>query len=272
MIISELFDNSPLFVPCDEKYLSKVDSLKSTTIIFDLEDSIKDEKKQEALESLLRFFDIYKGSKKMWVRVNNDRMEMEISELKDKNIVGFMLPKTESYEMIDNIVTLSEASKVWVLIETPMGIANLQSIASHHALSAIMFGGEDYANFFSDDSHDEVIKFAKNMIVLYGRAFDLPVFDTISWNYLDLELFKEEVLCSKKLGFYGKVAIHPDQVDIIEEVFKERIEDQIEIIEKFDQNLSGVLMHKGKIYERPHIEKMKSILKSQITKTNEKLG
>jgi len=123
MIISELFDNSPIFVPCDDKYLSKVDSLKSTTIIFDLEDSIKDDKKQNALESLLRFLDTYKGSKKIWVRINNDRMDIEISELKDKNIVGFMLPKTESYEMIDNIVTLSEASKIWVLIETPMGIA-----------------------------------------------------------------------------------------------------------------------------------------------------
>ena len=90
MIISELFDNSPIFVPCDDKYLSKVDSLKSTTIIFDLEDSIKDDKKQNALESLLRFLDTYKGSKKIWVRINNDRMDIEISELKDKNIVGFI--------------------------------------------------------------------------------------------------------------------------------------------------------------------------------------
>lgn len=264
MIISELFDNSPLFVPCDDKYLSRVDSLKSATIIFDLEDSIKDEKKQEALESLLRFFDIYKGSKKMWVRVNNDRIDIEISELKDKNIVGFMLPKTESYEMINNIVTLSEASKVWVLIETPMGIANLPSIASHPALSAIMFGGEDYSNFFSDDSHDEVIRFAKNMIVLYGRAFNLPVFDTISWNYRDLKLFKKEVLSSKKFGFYGKVAIHPAQVDVIEEIFEERIEDRIEIIELFNNSSSGILMHKGRIYERPHIEKMKSIVKKHF--------
>lgn len=269
MIIFELFDNSPLFVPCDDKYLSKVDSLKSTTIIFDLEDSIKDDKKQNALESLLRFLDTYKGSKKIWVRINNDRMDIEISELKDKNIVGFMLPKTESYEMIDNIVTLSEASKIWVLIETPMGIANLPSIASHPALSAIMFGGEDYANFFSDDSYDAVTQFAKNMIVLYGRAFNLPVFDTISWNYRDLKLFKEEVLSSKRFGFYGKVAIHPDQVDVIEEVFEERIEDQIEIIEKFDQNPSGILIYKGKIYERPHIEKMKSIVKKHFRNKSE---
>jgi len=149
------------------------------------------------------------------------------------------------------------------------GIANLPSIASHPALSAIMFGGEDYANFFSDDSHDEVIKFAKNMIVLYGRAFDLPVFDTISWSYSDLKLFKEEVLSSKKLGFYGKVAIHPDQVDVIEEVFEERIEDQIEIIELFNNSFSGILMHKGRIYERPHIEKMKSIVKKHFRNKSE---
>ena len=269
MIISELFDNSPLFVPCDEKYLSKVDPLKSTTIIFDLEDSIKDDKKQNALESLLRFLDTYKGSKKIWVRINNDRMDIEITELKDKNIVGFMIPKTESYEMIDNIVALSEASKVWALIETPMGIANLFSIASHPALSALMFGAEDYSNFFADDSHDAVTEFAKNMIVLYGRAFNLPVFDTISWNYRDLKLFKEEVLSSKRFGFYGKVAIHPDQVDVIEEVFEERIEDQIEIIEKFDQNPSGILIYKGKIYERPHIENMKSIVKKHFRNKSE---
>jgi len=271
MILSELLDRNPLFVPCDEKYLSKVDSLKSKTIIFDLEDSIKDDKKQKALESLLRFLNTYSGNKKIWIRVNNDRMDIEISALKDKNIVGFMLPKTESFEMIDNIVAVSNASKVWALIETPMGIANLLSIASHPLLSAIMFGGEDYSNFFSDDSHDEVIRFAKNMIVLYGRAFNLPVFDTISWNYRDFKLFKEEVLFSKKFGFYGKVAIHPDQVDIIKEVFKEKIEDQIEIIDQFDRSSSGVMIYKGKIYERPHIEKMKIILKSQITKTNDKL-
>ena len=48
-----------------------------------------------------------------------------------------------------------------------------------------------------------------------------------------------------------------------------RIEDQIEIIEKFDQNPSGILIYKGKIYERPHIENMKSIVKKHFRNKSE---
>mgnify|MGYP003316867240 FL=1 len=123
---------SYLYIPAiKEKYYEKVDSNNADAIIFDLEDSVKYENKEEARELLQKFFNKDTlTSKEIFVRINSEpKHNEEDTKLINKNykkIKGVFLPKVKGSEEIDIVDKAMGEGGVQIvqLIETPEAVLN----------------------------------------------------------------------------------------------------------------------------------------------------
>ena len=254
--------NSILFVPATEKLLPKIEECSANMVIIDLEDAIPDNEKTSALCILKTFLEEYSYSKDIYVRINCNRLREEIQVLNCYDIKGYMLPKTESVSDIEKISCIANKKNIVALVETAMGIINIGEIAKSDKISMIAFGAEDYTTQCKIKNDSLFLAYPKSKIVAYSKAFNKPVFDTISLNITDKELYRKEVYDSYNYGFDGKLAIHPMQIDIINEIYHNiDIEYYKHIIYEYEKNGQGVLNINGKVFERPHIEQIKRKLK-----------
>ncbi len=163
------------------------------------------------------------------------------------NLKGFIIPKVntpEEYKYISNCILYKERElnltlgsiKLIIWIESALGIVNMKEIftaasESHSTkrLIASAFGAEDFCNdmaitkqenFISDsDSNNNQLLFARSQFAINANAFGILPFDTPNVNFRQPESLISEIKYVKSLGFKGKFAIHPSQVDIINSLF-----------------------------------------------------
>lgn len=246
--------HSFLFVPANEKMLSKISTCSADAIIIDLEDAVLETHKDEALFLVKKYFDKNKINIPVFVRINPDRAENEISLLKDIKISGYMIPKTETLENIKSVYDLDSDKKIIALIETPMGIVNISEIAKCDLIYGIAFGAEDYTEICDINNVHENLIYQKSMIVNYAKAYKKISIDTISLNIHDKDSFYVEAQKSKDFGFDAKLAIHPMQVEAINELYSNRDYEYLKyIVNTYISSGQSVLEIDGKIYEKPHI-------------------
>lgn len=252
---------SALFIPCEERKLSKLSELDADIIIFDLEDSIKDEDKENALNRLLELLQKQNDKGKFAVRVNCRNDFFELDKLYEAGIRSFMLPKSENVEYINKIGLRFKDIKLILLIETAKGIVNLKDMCQIGSVSSVAFGAEDFCLQTTMLNRDDILVPIKEQILIIAKAYEKEVFDTITLEIYDEEIIKQKIISSKELGFDGKLYIHPKQIEVYKAV---RLDDNKEelkkIIDMFENNSEGVLVYKGKVYEKPHIEAMRRML------------
>lgn len=257
-----MISRSLLFVPAKEKMLRKIGQLNADIYIVDLEESIEEGNKEAALELLRNKLPEVDSNLNIIVRVNRDNYKKEMETLNKFN-VGFMLPKYESITDYDGITQYSMKHKIYALIETPKGIVNIREIASNPDIKAIAFGAEDFTAYIGMKNDIEYLRYAKSCLVTFCRAYNKEVYDTPSFQLYDNEQFKREVDESRKLGFDGKMAIHPKHILYINETYADAdIEEMKDIISEFERQGKAVLVYNGKIYESMHINNMKKILRT----------
>lgn len=245
-----------LFVPAIDNMIAKAFDYAADSVIFDIEDSIKQEEKDAALSRLIDHLTVLDVSERpnVYVRLNADRLSSEIEKIKlaSSNIDGIVIPKAEEAVSINR---LDYNGEVLALIETPIGMINLPEIAAESSVSTILFGAEDYTSITGMLNESSLLIPLKLDIVKYARANGKRCVDTICKDYKDKDAIRESAIQSKQLGFDGKLLIHPVQVAIANEVFDvEDIERKKRILEAFDRCPDGVLKFEGEIYELPHIE------------------
>lgn len=256
-----------LFVPCSKRFLSKPDGIRyADNVIFDLEDSLKPSEKEEGLDLLCSLFEKGRPSKDQgfFVRLNRDRLETELGALKDTDADGFLIPKFENTDDLDRYADLIGKKKIVPLVETCKGIIGLERFAEDERICAIALGGEDYCANLGIETNDSALILARSRIVLYAKAAGKAAVDTISTQYRDEALFEEELQKSAALGFDGKLMIHPAQTKVSHEFQKTLPKDEMEsIIKEFESRKEGAVMINGRLFERPHIERMKKILRGE---------
>lgn len=246
-----------LFVPGIKEKLSHIGQLKNEpdAYIIDLEDSIKACDKERALSNTIEYLKSKEDDRTVYIRVNKERWEKELEKLSSYKFAGIMFPKAETYTELRLLKDYQRCLEVIALIETPLGIVNMKDICADGCASALAFGGEDYLSTIGVPySHDAVL-YAKSKLVTYASAYNMAVYDTIYANVRDLNGMEEETLWSKNLGFTGKLAIHPQQIPIIHNIFKgDNIQWYKYLVSQFEQTPNGVLEIDGRVYERPHID------------------
>ena len=247
-------NHSYLFVPANEKMLSKIPYSNADAFIIDLEDSVLEAQKDSALKSVCAFMDSYKCKKPIYVRINQNRVKTEIQELCETNINGYMIPKVEHEK---DIIQVSDLDKkpVIALIETPLGIVNVYRIVKNETVFALAFGAEDYSEICEIKNEHENLIYQKGRLVNYSRTYNKIAIDTISLNIRDTQKYRTEAQKTKDIGFNAKLAIHPMQVDVINSVYNDfDIKELERIVFLYRSSNKSVVEIDGKLYEKPHIE------------------
>ncbi|KAF8798832.1 P-loop containing nucleoside triphosphate hydrolase protein [Phlegmacium glaucopus] len=169
-------------------------------------------------------------------------------QISQSSVQTLILPKIHSPQDLDYVSDAISSSRgdfsqrpilqIVPSIESARGIWNLGSIAgwkSNHnpqvggELSAILFAAEDYCadtSIIRTSSRRELL-FTRSQIAIAAKAFGLDSIDMVCVQYQDLETLQDECIDGRQLGFTGKQAIHPAQVEVINSTF---VPSQAEIV------------------------------------------
>ena len=233
-----------LFAPgSSESIIKKALNSSADAVIIDLEDATALNEKDRAREIALKI-SLIDRDKPLYIRINGANspfFEKDLELLESAKLDGVVLPKCEDS---DDIIKLTQAIKenidVIPLIESAKGIINLVNMGrASKKISRFAFGAIDYTldiNAQYTKSGFELL-YPRSYLVLTSRILNLlPPVDTV-FPYLNDETgLINETKHIKELGMFGKLAIHPKQVDIINDIFtptKSEIDEANSIVKAF---------------------------------------
>jgi citrate lyase subunit beta / citryl-CoA lyase len=274
-----------LYVPADrDRMLQKCLALEPDSFIFDLEDAVAAEDKQEARTRLASFLSENQIAADIgtWIRINNVNSTPDVEDLRvavRANLSGVIVPMATpstlktSEEMIaaaEGESGVSQGSiKIIALVETPLGIETLdQIIKSSSRVVAVQFGAEDFtlAMGVARSSDGVEILYARQRIAVACHAYGVDAIDTPYTDYRDPEGLTRDTELVKSLGFAGKTLIHPDQISPVRMVFspsEKEVDWATRVIEMYQKNGGeGSFALDGAMVDRPVIMRAKSILET----------
>ncbi len=274
-----------LFMPGDDRRkIEKGAMLGVDSVIMDLEDGVALNNKVAARSTAataLREVDFGRAEK--LVRLNSAASELETDDLHatlPAHPDGYVLPKVEAAWQVQEVsaqIEHAEHEHGWPLggirllaiIETARGIVNLREIAgSDPRLDALIFGAEDLAGDIGatrTPEGDEVF-YARSAVVIHAKAFGLQAIDTPCVDLNDLDGLKAQTRTALQMGYTGKLAIHPRQVDVIQHVFTpspeeiRRAKRLIDAHEAHQNAGTGVFELDGKMVDMPMVRAAKTLL------------
>jgi citrate lyase subunit beta/citryl-CoA lyase len=274
-----------MFVPgADEKKLLKAGSLFADVLIYDLEDAVSPDEKAMARAKVKEALALHEG-KLNFIRINSYHSPYfyeDLTNMVDAGVSGIVLPKVETSEQIvflDRIISELEVKrnldkgqiKIVPLIESALGVHYAYEIASASPrILRMAFGSVDFALDIQADltkSGMELL-YARSQIVIASRAagIEAPI-DTVYVDIKDSDGLLKETKWIKQLGFQGKLIIHPDQIELVNQVFAPTEEEIIEaerLVKAFEHSLvngSGVLQLDGRMVDLPIVERARRILR-----------
>lgn len=256
-------DKTWLFVPAKEKFLKNLEKIEADYIILDLEDSLPVEQKEEGLALTCKVLQQNKGEKSIYVRVNSgSRMEMDLKTLHSFDFAGFMIPKFESACVLKHFENYINGKEIIALIETVKGVIEIPQIAASPMVHKLAFGAEDFCRELGFEAGEEAAYFPRNQLVLYSSYYKKYVLDGVCLDVHNMDIFKRSYEKTKRMGFHGKLLIHPNQVKAVREYHDSvDIERLRYIVRTFKNSGEGVLFIDGEFYEKPLIDKMEKYLR-----------
>ena len=284
---------SLLFIPADsEKKLAKGLASGADSLILDLEDSIAPESKQKARDLALAFLAsaLRKHLRpRLYVRVNglnSGLTEADLNAVMQAPPDGILLPKTvngASLQHLGALLAVREAEQdladgstkiIAIVTETPAAIFNMGTYAgASHRLEGLTWGAEDLAaalgaetNRDTDGSYTFPFLLARSLTLFAAAAAGVLAIDAVHGNFRDLARLRLECEEAKRDGFTGKMAIHPAQIEIINEIFspsEESIAKARAIVAAFAaEPHAGVISFEGEMLDVPHLTKARRLLAS----------
>jgi citrate lyase subunit beta / citryl-CoA lyase len=261
-----------LYMPCSNaRALDKAQSLEADVLLFDLEDAVSPDQKAAARVQIVKALaECNYGYREKIVRSNHVETAWGYDDLKAlSNSVfdGILLPKVESAEQVNQaLAIIGRELPVWVMIETPQGVLNVEQIAAHKNVAVLVLGTNDLAKEMrvqQSVSREEFL-YAFGRCVMAARAFGCDVLDGV-YNQLDNEQgFIDVCEQGKCLGFDGKTVIHPRQLAPANACFMPSEKDIVEaqqIMQAWQTaGNKGVLVVNGRLVEELHVQAAQRLL------------
>ena len=265
-----------LFVPADsEKKIAKAVESDADAIIFDLEDSVVPARKADARE-ILKALPKRTGGPEWWVRINplaSDYIKADLAVFASPDFTGVVLPKTESGSDVAELAHRTGNLPVHAIVtETPASLFGLLSYRGcSPALAAMSWGAEDLsAALGASSKHDEngelafAYRLARSLCLAGAVAAGVQPIDGVFADFRDGKGLRSEAEAARREGFTGKLAIHPDQVPIINAAFTPSAEEVAHaqaVVDAFDSDPdAGTLSVNGRMVDRPHLEQALRVL------------
>ena len=272
---------SLLFVPADKKrMLAKINYLDADAFILDLEDSVSSDNKEAARKNISSILPSLKESRKtIFIRTNEAGSAEVIEDLKmtfSPLLDGYIIPKFEQLAKLkETIKRLKEIEDKYgnkkdtsliLMIESSAGVLALRELAFKkdkelsRRLSGIALGGEDYKETLtlSREVSKEMLDPVRQEIIFFTRSQNILAIDTVFPDFHDDKGLRYELGKAISMGFTSKLAIHPNQIGIINEMFypeKKDIERMNTILSHEDMIKSrGAISINGVMYDAPHLK------------------
>ena len=208
-----------LFAPGhNEKLLTRVFQVGADMVVIDLEDAVPIPMKDRARVLVAQTA----ATEACWVRVNKpltDPCARDLDALAGL-VQGFRLPKVESADDVAWVAERAPSVPLDCTIESARGVLAANEIAASPACSLLSFGSIDLALDLGITGGEIETLVARSLIVLAARAAGKPpLSDGVHVHIGDNNGLRREAHCARRLGFFGKSAIHPTQVPVINDVF-----------------------------------------------------
>lgn len=287
---ADLFSaRSWLFAPGDsEKKMEKAASGNADIAIFDLEDAVTEAEKPAARTMVREFLQRQDGGlERLWVRVNpldGPHTLDDLVAVMPGKPGGIMLPKVygrPDVELLDHYLSALEVAngiargttKVIVLVtETAAAMFTTGDYKDAPRVVALTWGAEDLADSIGasnnrnpDGSYGYTYELARSLCLLGAAAAGVSPVETIQGDFRDLDGLKARAEKVRRDGYRGMLAIHPAQVDVINEAFspnEAEIAEAQEIVDLFAANPGvGAIGHKGGMVDRPYLARAQALLK-----------
>jgi citrate lyase beta subunit len=273
-----------LYMPGDELHkIEKALTLGVDCVCMDMEDGVALNRKAEARRTIaaaLRELSFGRSEKLARINAVDSGLETEdIEAVLPYRPDGVVVPKVERLEQIQWTSEKIEAAELaygWPIhsirmlvgVETPRAILNLNEIASHPRLDALIFGGEDYATSVGATRTPAALEllYARSAVVAACAAYELQAIDMVTVGFKDLEAVRREASFGAQLGYTGKQVIHPNQVAPVQEAFtpdEAAIESARRLVEAFESHQSrgsGAFALDGRMIDKPLVMAAERVL------------
>ncbi|WP_081683007.1 CoA ester lyase [Marmoricola sp. URHB0036] len=231
-------------------------------VILDLEDAVSPADKGGAREQVATWLDA-NGSG--WVRINGSGTDWHDEDLATlggrTGLRGVVVPKSEDPAALSAVRDrLPDEVGLVALVESALGVDRSRELATCDAVSRLAFGSIDYALDIGAEETDEALLLARSSLVMASRLGELPApLDGVTVSTSDSDTTREAAVRARRLGFGGKLCIHPHQVAPVAEGFRPTAE-QLDWATRVVEAGVGVGVLDGQMVDRPVVARARSIL------------
>lgn len=277
-----------LFAPGDsERKMEKAMGGAADIVLLDLEDAVVEAEKPKARSMVAAFLAANAQHRsRLWVRINPIQGPHALADLAvviPGGPGGIMLPKPRGRadaELLNHYLTALEAAsgitpgatKVIPLVtETPESMLAIGGYAGVSRVAALTWGAEDLAtalgavdNRGANGAYEFTYELARSLCLVGAAAAGVPAIETIQADFRDEAALRTRAAQVRRAGYRGMLAIHPAQVDVINEAFTPSAQEQAaaqEIVDLFAANPGvGTLGYKGAMLDWPYLVRAKAVL------------
>lgn len=254
---------------------------KADVVVLDLEDAVAVTEKAAARAALAELAALPRNGA-LFVRVNAASTTLCLPDLQAAVAAGadgVMLPKTETaaeaaavcwaLTQLDAAHARPSPTRLVPLIETARGLANLDRIDWDARVRSVAFGSVDYASDLGLTGRpgDEALADAQYAIVRAARAAGLGgVIDGVTLEVRNADQCTHDAARARALGFTGKLAIHPAQIEPIQAAFRPTLDETTwakEVLEAFmaaEAAGTAAILVRGRLVDYPVLAQAKQIL------------
>ena len=277
---------SPLFVPGNkESMLEKALAFRPDALVPDMEDSVPEAEKANARERVAAFLPRLAASGIPVIpRVNSLHtvwVAGDLAAVVGPHIDGVSIGKIDSAEDIDRLCALvaeleAQAGldrgriKVLPWLESARAMVHCYDICiASPRIAAVAFGGEDFTHDMGIERREDEseVAFARSHLCIAARAAQVPALDTPYFRFRDEDGLRANCAAAKQCGFKGKFAIHPAQIEAINEAFSpsaREIQNAHRVVAAFEEAERmgrGSTSLEGKVIDVPVVKRARALLR-----------
>lgn len=257
------FCSNFLFVPGTrpERFAKALDSGASGVII-DLEDAVAPEDKEIARNAIYAAWPSFTAEqkKRLVIRSNSPGSKFYAADLilaQKLDVACLLIPKSESMDEMNGAALVLPNTALIPMIETAIGLDHLKEIANSNQVIRLALGNLDLQVDLGMvcDPQETELQTARYQIVLASRVAQIaPPIDGVTPSTDDVARIQDDAERAKRMGFGGKLCIHPKQVGVVKAAFmpsEEEIAWAHRVIEADKASKGGAVKLDGRMIDRP---------------------